>query len=130
MPWPSVKGSLGLDSMHVQDLFLLHDPTGTSGERLNGWKALLRVQSEGKVRAVGVSNFVSLLAPAGSLQGVSGARPGQGLTEALPRLFGLPATDRGPFGADQACGLATAGCEPGKQLMDRLIRQGDKRQVS
>lgn len=45
--------------MPTQDLFLLHDPTGTREERIKGWKALLKVQSEGKVKSVGVSNFVS-----------------------------------------------------------------------
>ena len=50
----------------MQDLFLLHDPTGTPAERLAGWKALLKVKEEGKIEAVGVSNFVSSRANEGA----------------------------------------------------------------
>lgn len=46
-------GRLGL--AHV-DLFLLHWPV--PGKRLESWRALERLRSEGRARAIGVSNFM------------------------------------------------------------------------
>ena len=46
-------GRLGLD---VLDLFLLHWPV--PGSRLESWRALERVHAQGRVRAIGVSNFM------------------------------------------------------------------------
>ena len=44
---------LGLDYV---DLFLLHWPV--PGKRLESWRALERIHSEGRARAIGVSNFM------------------------------------------------------------------------
>jgi diketogulonate reductase-like aldo/keto reductase len=45
-------GRLGLDAI---DLYLLHWPV--PGKRLDSWRALERLHSEGRARAIGVSNF-------------------------------------------------------------------------
>ncbi|MFH1808145.1 MAG: aldo/keto reductase [Pseudomonadota bacterium] len=45
---------LGLDSV---DLYLLHWPV--PGKRLDSWRALERILSEGRARAIGVSNFMT-----------------------------------------------------------------------
>lgn len=45
--------ALGLD--HV-DLYLIHAPSG-GAERLNQWRALTEIKAQGKVPAIGVSNF-------------------------------------------------------------------------
>ncbi|GAA5859392.1 hypothetical protein JCM8547_002013 [Rhodosporidiobolus lusitaniae] len=39
------------------DLFLLHDPTAGKEKRLEAWKALIEKRDEGKLGAIGVSNF-------------------------------------------------------------------------
>lgn len=44
---------LGLD--HI-DLYLIHWPV--AGKRLESWRALERIKSEGRARAIGVSNFL------------------------------------------------------------------------
>lgn len=43
------------------DLFLLHDPCGGKEKRLEAWKVLIEKRDEGKLKAIGVSNFVRLL---------------------------------------------------------------------
>ncbi|AOW12786.1 oxidoreductase [Hydrogenophaga crassostreae] len=45
---------LGLD--HV-DLYLIHWPAPNKGLFVESWRALIRLQEEGKVRSIGVSNF-------------------------------------------------------------------------
>ncbi|TCV67420.1 aldo/keto reductase [Neorhizobium sp. S3-V5DH] len=49
----TTRSALGLDYI---DLYLVHAPTG-GAERLNQWRAMLHLKDEGKVRAIGVSNF-------------------------------------------------------------------------
>lgn len=45
----------------LQDLFLLHDPCAGPEKRLSAWKTLEQKQEEGKLQAIGVSNFVRRL---------------------------------------------------------------------
>ena len=45
---------LGLD---VLDLYLIHWPVPAQNKYLEAWRALRRLQEEGRVRAIGVSNF-------------------------------------------------------------------------
>ena len=58
---------LGLDYV---DLYLIHWPAPTLGRYVESWKALERIRDEGRVRAIGVSNFLpehlDALAAAGS----------------------------------------------------------------
>lgn len=46
---------LGLDTV---DLYLIHWPVPTRGHYVEAWKALVRLKEEGRVRAIGVSNFL------------------------------------------------------------------------
>ena len=39
------------------DLFLIHTPGGGSKARKEMWQALEKLESEGRARAIGVSNF-------------------------------------------------------------------------
>ena len=49
-------GKLGVDRL---DLFILHQPLPTAFDRtLDAYRALERLQAEGRVRAIGVSNFM------------------------------------------------------------------------
>ena len=45
---------LGLDYI---DLYLIHWPAPQRGRYLDSWRALIRLQEEGRVRSIGVSNF-------------------------------------------------------------------------
>lgn len=46
---------LGLETV---DLYLIHWPVPTRGDYVEAWKALIRLRDEGRVRAIGVSNFL------------------------------------------------------------------------
>lgn len=46
---------LGLDYV---DLFLIHWPAPTHGRYIETWRALTRLQEEGRARSIGVSNFM------------------------------------------------------------------------
>jgi diketogulonate reductase-like aldo/keto reductase len=48
--------SLGRLGLEYVDLYLLHWPV--EGRRLESWRALERLQAEGRARAIGVSNFL------------------------------------------------------------------------
>ena len=45
---------LGLDSL---DLYLIHWPVPSSDRYVDTWRALIRLQEEGRVRSIGVANF-------------------------------------------------------------------------
>ena len=47
-------GKLGLDQV---DLYLIHWPVPSAGRFVEAWKALVRLQEEGRARSIGVSNF-------------------------------------------------------------------------
>ncbi|RUT35006.1 aldo/keto reductase [Arsenicitalea aurantiaca] len=46
---------LGLETL---DLFLIHWPVPSLGKYVESWKALVRLKEEGRVRSIGVSNFL------------------------------------------------------------------------
>lgn len=48
-------GRLGLDYL---DLYLIHWPEPTKNRYVESWQALVRLQREGRVRSIGVSNFL------------------------------------------------------------------------
>ncbi|WP_298461060.1 aldo/keto reductase [uncultured Cellulomonas sp.] len=48
-------GRLGLDAL---DLYLIHWPNPSAGRWQDSWRAMERLRDEGRVRAVGVSNFL------------------------------------------------------------------------
>lgn len=45
---------LGLETL---DLYLIHWPVPQKGQYVENWRALVRLQKEGRVRSIGVSNF-------------------------------------------------------------------------
>ena len=47
------RAALGLDQV---DLYLIHAPSG-GAERVNEWRALVDLKAQGKLRAIGVSNY-------------------------------------------------------------------------
>ncbi len=47
-------GALGLDTV---DLYLIHWPTPAKDKYLDTWRAFERIHADGRVRAIGVSNF-------------------------------------------------------------------------
>lgn len=47
-------GRIGLDYL---DLYLIHWPCPARGLQVETWRALVRLQAEGRVRSIGVSNF-------------------------------------------------------------------------
>jgi 2,5-diketo-D-gluconate reductase A len=52
--WSNSIGRLGLDRI---DLLLIHWPNPQHGRYVDAWRGLLRLLEDGKVRAIGVSNF-------------------------------------------------------------------------
>lgn len=52
----SVKKICGDDEEGYVDLFLIHTPSGGPAARKEMWQALERLESEGKTKAIGVSN--------------------------------------------------------------------------
>ncbi len=50
-------GKLGLD---VLDLYLIHWPAPAQNKFVDTWKALIQLRSDGRVRSIGVSNFLPL----------------------------------------------------------------------
>ncbi|KEP70642.1 oxidoreductase [Thioclava dalianensis] len=48
-------GKLGLETL---DLYLIHWPMPNRGHYVDTWKAFVKLQQEGRIRAIGVSNFL------------------------------------------------------------------------
>ena len=72
----SLDGSLRKLGLGHLDLFLLHWPVPARGTALNAWRALIAAQAAGKVRSIGVSNFLpahidSLVAETGVMPAVN-----------------------------------------------------------
>lgn len=51
------KDSLRMLQLDYVDLYLIHWPVPAKGQYVSAWKALIQLQQEGLVRAIGVSNF-------------------------------------------------------------------------
>ena len=52
-----IDGSLERSGLDYLDLYLIHCPVPMKGEFVNSWKALEKRYKEGKIKAIGVSNF-------------------------------------------------------------------------
>lgn len=50
-------GSMGRLGLEQLDLYLIHWPVPSQGKYVDAWRALERLYAEGRVRAIGVSNF-------------------------------------------------------------------------
>lgn len=72
---------LGLD---VLDLYLIHWPVPSQGRYLDAWRALERLHADGRVRAIGVSNFT--VATLERLFAETGVVPAVNQIELHPRL--------------------------------------------
>ncbi len=53
----SVRGSLERLGVERTDLHLIHWPNPSQGKYVEAWRALVRLQQDGLVRSIGVSNF-------------------------------------------------------------------------
>ena len=80
-------GRLGLDAL---DLYLIHWPNPSAGLWQDSWRALERLRDEGRVRAVGVSNFL-----VGHLEGAARVRRPDARGEPDRAAPDLPAGRRG-----------------------------------
>lgn len=72
--------ALGLDYI---DLYLIHWPVPKLGRYLDSWRALIRLQEEGRARAIGVSNFT--VAHLDRIIGETGVVPAINQIELHPR---------------------------------------------
>ncbi|HEY0918770.1 aldo/keto reductase [Devosia sp.] len=54
----SFEGSLGRLGLDYLDMFLIHWPVPGQDLYVEAWRALVRLQEEGRVRSIGVSNFL------------------------------------------------------------------------
>ncbi|WP_205853776.1 aldo/keto reductase [Phenylobacterium deserti] len=52
------EASLKRLEMDYVDLYLIHWPAPKQGKYLDSWRALIRLQEEGRARSIGVSNFM------------------------------------------------------------------------
>ncbi|GAA4426638.1 aldo/keto reductase [Georgenia halophila] len=50
--------SMGKLDLDVLDLYLIHWPSPARGEFVNTWKAFIELQQAGRIRSIGVSNFL------------------------------------------------------------------------
>jgi diketogulonate reductase-like aldo/keto reductase len=122
---------LGLDTI---DLFLLHWPVG--GKRLDAWRALETLHGEGRVRAIGVSNFLvshleELLAVAKVVPAVDQIEVHpfhqQRETRALCAAHGIVVEAYSPLTRGQRLGdpaLAQISAEVGRTTAQVLLRWG------
>lgn len=55
----AAEKSLGRLGLEYLDLYLIHWPAPAKGLYVESWKALVRLQQEGRVKSIGVSNFAA-----------------------------------------------------------------------
>jgi 2,5-diketo-D-gluconate reductase A len=104
-------------ALEVLDLYLIHWPSPRRGLYVDSWRALIRLQKEGRVRSIGVSNF-----DAEQLQRIIGET---GVTPVLNQIELHPHfQQRALIEVHTALGVATESWSPlgqGKALTDPLI---------
>ncbi len=84
----AVDGSLARLGMDRLDLCLIHWPAPARGQYVDTWRALIRLRDEGRVRSIGVSNFMA--AHLERLVGETGVVPVLNQIEMNPRLQQTP----------------------------------------
>jgi 2,5-diketo-D-gluconate reductase A len=80
----AVEGSLARLGLDRIDLCLIHWPVPARGQYVDTWRALIRLRDEGRVRSIGVSNFMA--AHLERLVGETGVVPVLNQIELNPRL--------------------------------------------
>ncbi|MFI1988458.1 aldo/keto reductase [Actinoplanes sp. NPDC020271] len=95
-------GRLGLDQL---DLYLIHWPTPKHEKYLDTWRALQKIHEEGRVRAIGVSNFLPHHLRA--VAELGGVIPAVNQIEVHPALQQRDAQD-----ADRELGVVTEAWSP------------------
>ncbi|GIF14439.1 aldo/keto reductase [Actinoplanes teichomyceticus] len=93
---------LGLEQL---DLYLIHWPTPKQGKYLDTWRALEKIYQEGRVRAIGVSNFLPEHLQA--VADLGGTIPAVNQIEVHPAL-----QQRAVQEADQKLGVVTEAWSP------------------
>jgi len=107
-------GKLGLETL---DLYLIHWPSPHRDKYVDSWKALVRLQAEGRVGAIGVSNFAPEHLE--RIIGETGVTPAVNQVELHPRFQQRSLRD-----AHARLGVATQSWSPlgqGKLLEDPTI---------
>jgi diketogulonate reductase-like aldo/keto reductase len=130
-------GRLGLETV---DLYLIHWPVPTRGHYVEAWKALVRLKEEGRVRAIGVSNFLpehldriidaTGVVPAANQIEINPAHQ-QAALRAANHERGIVSQAWSPFGnggsladPDLAALAARLGCTPGQAVLRWHLQSG------
>jgi 2,5-diketo-D-gluconate reductase A len=112
--WANSVDRLGLDRI---DLLLIHWPNPGHGRYVDAWRGMLRLLEDGKVRAVGVSNFTPTHLE--RVLGETGVAPHVNQIQLNPRL---PRIDERRY--HEAHGIVTESWSPigtGRGLLDEPV---------
>lgn len=137
-----LEGSLKRLGLDYVDLFLVHWPLPQRDEYVSTWKTFERLQAEGKVRSIGVSNFKPahlerLMAETNVVPAVNQIQLSPAITRTAEREFhdrhGIVTQSYSPLGGDGA-GLLSApilsqlgekyGKTPGQLALRWLVQNG------
>ncbi len=113
----AAEKSLGRLGLEYLDLYLIHWPAPAKGLYVESWKALVRLQQEGRVKSIGVSNFAA--EHLDRIIGETGVTPAINQIELHPRF-----QQRALREANAARGVLTESWSPlgqGQLLSDPVI---------
>ena len=113
----AAEKSLGRLGLEYLDLYLIHWPAPAKGLYVESWKALVRLQQEGRVKSIGVSNFAA--EHLDRIIGETGVAPAINQIELHPRF-----QQRALREANAARGVLTESWSPlgqGQLLTDPVI---------
>lgn len=113
----AAEKSLGRLGLEYLDLYLIHWPAPAKGLYVESWKALVRLQQEGRVKSIGVSNFAA--EHLDRIIGETGVAPAINQIELHPRF-----QQRALREANTARGVLTESWSPlgqGQLLSDPVI---------